>query len=345
MKYLIAGFLALVMSAGLNTARAEEANYLLGPGDVLKITVYNNPDLSLETRVTEGGTLSFPLVGEMKVGGLTPAAAEKMIADALETGGFVKQPQVNVLVSAFQSALVSVLGSVYKPGRYPLDRATSLAEILAQAGGATPDGSDLVTIVGKNGKKEYDLGRVIDKGDAEQNVAIAGGDIIYVHAHDVAVMGQVLRPGKYSVVGSVRTVADFLSMAGGIVPTTGSDTVTVTTVRDGKINHFDVDVDTLFRTGDNSANIELVSGDMIYVPRMPMVYIYGEVQRPGFFRLERNMTVMQVLAEGGGPTPRGTQRGIKLHRRNAAGVVEKISPALTDPVQADDVLYVQESLF
>jgi polysaccharide export outer membrane protein len=139
-------------------------------------------------------------------------------------------------------------------------------------------------------------------------------------------------------------VGDFLGVAGGINPS-GSDTVTVTTMRDGKLVRFEVDVDNLFRTGNNASNIELVSGDSVYVPRAPMFYIYGEVQRPGSFRIERNMTVIQALAQGGGPTSRGTQRNIQLHRRDAKGVIEKLSPAMTDIVQQDDVLYVQESLF
>lgn len=139
-------------------------------------------------------------------------------------------------------------------------------------------------------------------------------------------------------------MADFLSVAGGVSPT-GSDTITVTTVRDGKINRFDVDVDSLFRTGDNAANIELASGDSIYVPHAPMFYIYGEAQRPGSYRIERGMTVMQALAQGGGPTLRGTQRNIKLNRRNAKGDTLELHPALSDPIQPDDVLYVQESLF
>jgi polysaccharide export outer membrane protein len=329
----------------LHTASAEEANYILGSGDVLKITVYNNPDLSLEARVTEAGLISFPLVGEIQIGGITPFAAEKKIAGLLQSGGFVMEPQVSILVTQFQSKLISVLGSVYKPGRYPLDRATNLAELLALVGGATPDGSDLITIVSKSGKTEYDMRDIVGKADHSKNVNLSGGDIVYVHARDISVMGQVNRPGKYSVVGGVRTVADFLSIAGGINPN-GSDIVIVTTVRDGVVKRTEVDVDSLFRKGDGSAsNVELESGDSVYVPRAPMVYIYGEVQRPGSYRVERNMTVVQALALGGGPTVRGTQRSIQRYRRNAEGVVVKIQTNLTDPVQSDDVLYVQESLF
>ena len=344
MKYLLSCMMALLMGGWLNVASAEESSYMLGPGDVLKISVYSNPDLSLEARVTEAGSISFPLVGEVKVGGLTQFAAEKKIAELLKSGGFIMEPQVNILVTQFQSKLISVLGSVLKPGRYPLDRATNLADLLALVGGITPDGSDLITVVGKSGKAEYDIRDIVGKANQSRNVALSGGEIVYVHARDVSVMGQVNRPGKYSVVGGVRTVADFLAVAGGINPN-GSDMVTVTTVRDGSVNRFDVDVDSLFRKGDNSSNIELTSGDSIYVARAPMVYIYGEVQRPGSFRIERNMTVVQALAQGGGPTVRGTQRSIKVYRRNVKDVVVKTQAELTELVQQDDVLYVQESLF
>lgn len=345
LKFFIASIMALVFGFGLNTAQAEEANYLLGSGDLLKITVYNNPDLSLETRVGERGMIRFPLIGEVRVEGITSTAAELKIAKLLEAGNFVKQPQINILVTQFQSKMISVLGSVLKPGRYPLERASNLSDLLALAGGPTADGSDLVTITSKTGKTELDLHNIVGgKGDGVQNVPLLGGEIVYVHARDVSVIGQVNRPGKYAVTGGVRTLGDFLSVAGGISPS-GSDTVTVTTMREGKQQRYEVDIDSLFRTGNNSANIELTSGDTVYVPRAPMVYVYGEVQRPGSFRIERNMTVIQALAQAGGLTPRGTKRNIQLDRRDVKGNLQKLTPELSDLVQQDDVLYVQESWF
>jgi polysaccharide export outer membrane protein len=344
MKKLLTYMMAFLLCLFIQTALAEDSNYILGSGDLLKINVYGNPDLTIDTRVTEGGYISFPMIGEVQVGGITPFAAEKRIADLLKNGGFITNPQVNILVSQFQSKLVSVLGSVNKPGRYPLDRATNLADLIALVGGVTLDGSDIATVVSKTGKVDYDLRNIVGKGDRTQNVPLTGGEIVYVHAHDVAVMGQVNRPGKYSVEGSVRTVADFLSMAGGISPI-GSDTVTLTTIRNGSINRQEIDVETLFNAGDASASIELLNGDSIYVPRAPMVYIYGEVQKPGSFRVERNMTVVQAIAQGGGITVRGTQRGIQRYRRSPDNVMVKTSAQLTDPVHPDDVIYIQESLF
>ena len=344
MRHFLTCIMVLVMGAWLHVASAQEPTYVLGAGDLVKITVFGNPDLSLETRISEGDIISFPLIGLVKIGGMSTFAAEKRIAGLLEKGGFIKKPQVNILVTQFQSKLVSVLGSVYKPGRYPLERTTNLADLLALVGGVTPDGSDLVTVTNATGKTEYDLQKIVGKADGLKSIILSGGEVVYVHSRDISVMGQVLRPGKYAVVGGVRTVADFLSVAGGIAPT-GSDTVTVTTIRDGKINRFDVDVDSLFRTGDNTANIELASGDSIYVAHAPMFYIYGEVQRPGSYRIERGMTVMQALAQGGGLTLRGTERNIKLNRRNTKGEIIELHPALSDLVQQDDVLHIQESLF
>lgn len=260
MRKILACLLILTLGVWVHVASADETNYLLGSGDMLKISVYNNPDLSLETRITEVGMISFPLIGEIDIGGMTTSAAEKKIANQLEVGGFVKQAQINILVEQFQSKTVSVLGSFYKPGRYPLDRATNLAELIALAGGISVDGSDLITVIRKNSKIEYDLRNIV-------------------------------------------------------------------------------------RNGDGSHNINLVGGEIVYVPRAPMFYIYGEAQRPGSFRIERDMTVMQALAQGGGPTIRGTQRDVKLHRRNANGVVEVLTPKLTDLIAQDDVLYIKESLF
>jgi len=260
MRKILAFLFFCLLSIGAQTSSADDNNYLLGSGDTVKISVYNNPDLTLETRITESGTISFPLLGEVVLGGMTASSAERKLANELETGGFVKQPQINILVVQYQSKMVSILGNVFKPGRYPLDRSMNLTEVLALAGGLTPDGSDLITVIGKAGKVEYDLRNIVRKGDGTYNVNLGGGEIVYV-------------------------------------------------------------------------------------PRAPLFYIYGEAQRPGSYRIEREMTVMQALAQGGGPTMRGTEKGIQLHRRNASGKVEVLKPKLTDLIMQDDVLYIKESLF
>lgn len=84
---------------------------------------------------------------------------------------------------------------------------------------------------------------------------------------------------------------------------------------------------------------------MLWVDRQPLAYIYGEVQRPGPMRLERGLTVMQALATGGGLTQRGTEKGIRVHRKGPDGKVQVLQPSMDDKVQEGDVVYVRESLF
>jgi polysaccharide biosynthesis/export protein len=257
--------LGLAAAASLGCAQDKSADYLLGPGDTIRIQVFQNPDLTLETRVTESGTITYPLIGNVNLGGIAPSEAEKRIAKQLKEGGFVQQPQVTVILLQNRGNQVSVLGQVNRPGRFPLETFnTRLTEMLAMAGGISTAGADTVIIVG---------------------------------------------------------------------------------VRAGKPLRKEVDLAGLF-LGQSMADDMMVSGgDVIYVHRAPVFYVYGEVQRPGSYRVERGMTVMQALAQGGGPTVRGTENRLRLHRRGADGAIKQSSPALNDAIQADDVLYINESLF
>jgi len=242
-----------------------QRDYVLGPGDVIRVSVYQNADLTLETRVAESGSISFPLLGQIRVGGLTVPTAEKVIADGLRNGNFVRQPQVSILVTQVRGNQASVLGMVNRPGRFPIEQTgMRLSELLATAGGIAQGGSDLVTLIG---------------------------------------------------------------------------------VRDGRPLRIVIDLPNLFTASAKTNDPVIVNGDTVYVERMPMVYIYGEVQRPGAMRLEREMTVIQALASGGGLTQRGTEKGLRVHRRNADGKVEILQPGMNDPMKDGDVIYVRESLF
>src|SRR5262249_31346662 len=126
----------------------------LGVGDAVKVSVFQQPDLTLETRVDEKGTILMPLVGSVKVAGLTPNAAAAKMADALKQGKYLNNPQVNVALTTVRSRQVSVLGMVAKPGRYPLDETSSqLADVIAAAGGILPTGSETI-LVTRDGKDE-----------------------------------------------------------------------------------------------------------------------------------------------------------------------------------------------
>jgi len=253
----------LVFASSVSTAQEKE--YRIGAGDGIRITVFQNPNLTLETRVAEDGGIRYPLIGALKLGGLTIAEAEREIAQRLERGNFIASPQVNVFPLAIRSSQVSVLGLVNRPGRFPMETFnTRMSEMLAIAGGISPGGADVAILTGeRNGKpyrKEIDIPALFLRNKLEDDVTVSGGDVIYVD-------------------------------------------------------------------------------------RAPVYYIYGEVNRPGAYRVERGMTLRQALVQGGGPTPKGSERSLKLHRRDATGELKVFEPRLNDAVMPDDVLHVGESFF
>lgn len=264
-----ASFLLLVTAAlaGLLTdsAAAQDAREVLGPGDLVRVTVFQNPELGGELRVSERGTIVLPLAGEIAIGGQTPAEAGATIALRLERGRFLVDPHVSVTLVEVRSRQVSVLGHVARPGQYPLERpGLRLTDVLAQAGG------------------------VLESGD-QRVIAIV--------------------------------------------------------TREGGPRRLEIDVAAMYASGDMTPDLELHGGDSIYVPAAPVFYVYGEVQRAGAYRLERDTTVMGALAMGGGLTARGTLRGLTIHRRMADGTLRRLDAALGDAVAAGDVVHVQEGLF
>lgn len=259
---------AFAQTSPASSARPEipKQEAILGVGDILRITVYQNPDLTVESaRISEVGQINFPLIGNVKLGGETINASEQKIAKMLRDGGFVLRPQVTIQLGQIRSAVISILGQVSKPGRYPIETVGSKAsEMIAAAGGVLPGGADIVTLVG---------------------------------------------------------------------------------ARNGRSIKLDIDLPAILQSGKAELDIPVDNGDILYVDRAPIAYIYGEVQRPGVLRLERGMSLMQVLAQSGGLTQRGTARGIKVHRRDANGALAILDLQMNDPVVRDDVIYVKESLF
>ena len=318
------------------------ADYTLGTGDFVKVTVYGDAELTREIRIAENGVLTFPLIGEVRVGGLSTVEAEKKIAEHLQRGGFIASPQVSVVVIQFLSKTVSVLGGVLKPGRYPVTRPSDVKDMIAEAGGITPEGSEIVTVVRGNKRSEFDLYDVINQ-HANDDITVVGGETIYVSSRDVAVVGQLLRPAKYGIQGGMRKISDFISVAGGPTEYAGEVMFYTTSVSGTPVTE-QINIDELFKAPNSAQNKQVFPGDVLYVPKAPQVYVYGEVQRPGMYKIDKNMTVMQAIAKAGGLSMRGTQRSVKLHRKNEQSEVIKQTPGLTSVLQDEDVLYIEESL-
>jgi polysaccharide export outer membrane protein len=168
--------------------------------------------------------------------------------------------------------------------------------------------------------------------------------LIQARGNQVSVLGHVGRPGRYPLeTGEVR-LTDMLATAGGVAQG-GSDLIVVVGVRNNQPYRVEVDLPTVFGPNRRASDIMLHNSDVIWVERAPMIYMYGEVQRPGSMRLERNMTVMQALASAGGLSQRGTLRGLRVSRKDAEGRTREIEPQMTDTLRPDDVVFVRESVF
>lgn len=242
-------------------SHAAEGDYRLGSGDLIKITVFDHPELATETRVSHSGNITFPLVGQIAVAGLSTWEVEKTLSQSLATGGFIRHAQVSVLVVEYESQKVSVMGQVEKPGQYPLSAANYVLDVLALAGGVNGQtAADHATLLKRDGsRKAIDLGALLE--------------------------------------------------------------------------------------GDMSQNLEVQGGDTLNIPRAPQFYIYGEVQKPGVYRLERNMTVSRAISAGGGLTSRGSERRTIIKRRDESGVEREYAARSSDILAADDVVFVRESWF
>ncbi len=170
--------------------------------------------------------------------------------------------------------------------------------------------------------------------------------LLQVRGNQASVLGQVNRPGRFPLETANTTVTDLLAQAGGVAPG-GADMVVLTGSRDGKPFRTEIDVPALYRVaqGGSAGTLVVQPGDVLFVDRAPVYYIYGEAQRPGAYRVERGMTLRQALAQGGGPTVRGTERSLKVERRAADGSFQPLKLDMNAQIQPDDVIYVPESLF
>jgi polysaccharide export outer membrane protein len=189
---------------------------------------------------------------------------------------------------------------------------------------------------------EKDIASRLSKGGfiVNPNVNL---NIVQFRGQQISVLGRVNQPGKISL-EKVSRITDALALARGI-SADGADTITLVRSENGKTEYRDINVPALFAPGGEASNEVVQDGDVLNVSRQPMFYIYGEVQRPGSFRLEQSMSVVQALSMGGGLTSRGTQRGIMILRRAVDGSLQELDAELADLVKKDDVIYVKESLF
>jgi len=261
----------------------QDEDYRIGERDVLKIMVYGEPDLERTVRVSRHGYITFPLIGEVKVDGLTAAQVEEKLEELLGRD-YLVNPQVSVFIEEFHSKEVYILGAVTKPGAYPLLGRATILEMLSQAGGidlreGTKIGKQIILIRSARAETDgvdkpakgpttitIDMAKLFKEGDPSLNLVLQDGDIIYVpKAESFYVFGEVKNPGSYPLEKDI-TVVEAITMAGGFTDIAAPNKTRVIRSSNGKEEIIRVKIKDITKKGNKSKDILVKPGDIIVVP-------------------------------------------------------------------------------
>jgi polysaccharide biosynthesis/export protein len=261
LTFLVFGLAALMTE---NTA-GQAGDYIIGPQDVLSITVFDQADLGGKYAVELDGSFSFPLIGRVQAAGLSIRDLEGQLKAKL-TKGYFKNPQVTVAIDQYRSQNIFIVGEVRNVGAYPLTGGMTLIEALAKAGSPTPAAGDDVIVVRGGGAGGGSIPVALDRETREtvrlslrdlqsgtatvRNVELRDGDMIYVpRAESVYVFGEVKNPGSYAIQTGM-TVLQALSLAGGLTQYAAANRLEVSRLVNGAKKKIKVKLDDILQPGD-----------------------------------------------------------------------------------------------
>lgn len=243
-----------------------QKDYVISADDIIRVNVYGENDLSTTLKVSQDGTINYPLLGSIMAAGLTVLDLEKNITELLGED-YLVMPQVNVFIEEY--AKFSILGAVERPGSFEIKEKLTLTQALAIAGGlkSKADASNVRIIrIGKNEKEtiEVDVEQIIEK--ALRDVEIKTNDTIIVGEYgNISIIGQVLSPGLYAIKKNL-TAMEAISMAGGFTPLAAQNGTRVIRDKEGRKQIIPVPVASIIKRGDVSRDVILQVGDTIVVP-------------------------------------------------------------------------------
>jgi len=259
---------SVAISAAPAPATVEAQRFYVGPGDQLTLTVYGQPEMGAEVTVNDNGQITLPLVGMLQVTGHTPAMIEQAVARRLREGDYLRNPEVAVQVKQLKSQMISLLGEVQRPGRYPIQGRLTVLEALASAGGTTPKADAMALVLRRESPLNTDintnthasttrreipvrLNAQATASGASPDLELLGDDVVYVGPQKLFyVHGQVARPGAYPVEPDLN-VMRVLAISGG-VSERGSANRVVLHRRNaaGELEQLDTTPDSLIQPGD-----------------------------------------------------------------------------------------------
>ena len=249
------------------------ADYKIGAKDLIEISVFGLNDMNKTVRVSEGGKITLPLLGEVEVEGLTKTELEKKLSQLFEEK-YLQSPQVTVFIKEYQSKRISVLGAVGKPGPYELLGRQTLLQLISEAGGLTENAGDKIIVIrplqdGTSTVFKISIDDLFLEGDASLNIPLQANDIINIPVDKevfIYVFGQVKRPGALKVKKSnIPTLLQAIAQAGGFSERASKGKVLIKRIdKDGEEQKIKVNVKDIIK--GKKKDIQLLENDVVYVP-------------------------------------------------------------------------------
>ncbi|MFQ5457822.1 MAG: polysaccharide biosynthesis/export family protein [Myxococcota bacterium] len=284
-RFPVAGRQAPANSLGLASTDSPEG-YRVGPGDVIHVDVWQEPDASGDFKVGSAGTIHHYLVGEVGVAGHTVGEIAKVLRDALMLG-YLRDPRVSVEVVDYQANKVFIHGEVLRPGVYALRGPTNILKLILDAGGPTRAAGTECTLLqvakGASGQgveaSTISLDALLVQGDLTQNKQVRNGDVIFVHPREEAggsafdddersyfVLGEVKNPGAYKYKQGVSAMIAILE-AGGFSDFARANKTRLVRETEGGKQEQVVKMGDVMNKGDRSLDVALEPGDVLVVPK------------------------------------------------------------------------------
>ena len=311
-------------------------DYVIGPGDLLGIYVFDVEELSRDVRVSQTGTIGIPLVPvRVHVAGLTEMQVQQKIAELLEANGLLTHADVSVSVKEHKSKPITVVGAVMHPMVYEADRPVTLLEVLAEAGGISNDAGDTIIVSRPSQDAPPDSGEPPEIGPEQPLPAKTS-------AARAATQDATKDPTPAVTPSASRGVAASSNPSASAEPPALTNTITI-------------NLTDLMETGDTKNNIALQAGDVVTVPHAGVVYVLGAVGRAGGYVLSNDrsqLTTLKILSLAGGLTRTAKSDKAVIVRKDNAGQQHQVPIDLKKvlsrqaedlQLQPSDILYVPES--
>ena len=265
----------------------DVGEYILGPGDLLSVKVFESPDLDSEVRVSARGFVTLPILGTVNIKGLSVSEAEAKIEELLRKD-YIRDPHVTVFIKEHVSQQITMVGAVKNPGTYDYISKKNILDVLAIAGGLTEQAGTVAMVTRKKGEADertnfvIDLDQLIKKGNMELNIVILGGDVVFIPEAGMVFMdGAVRKPGSYPIKGNMN-INEAIALAGGLSNLASNDEIKlIRYVGGGKRDVVNF----------NFNDLQTGKGDQVFLKDKDIVYVESSGFKTFFYGLGLNLGI------------------------------------------------------